>query len=116
MGIGSNLKEQAVPALGAWIYPTVKDWVNRFVGGIGLPLGGVDLGALIVAVGSAYAMDRTRGNTRAFIAGLGIGAIAEIIRGFASPSVLLGGSRPVQSAPVPAGPEAEAQAYIASLG
>jgi|GEM_PF-4649721 len=116
MGLTGNLKEMAIPALGAWIYPTAKDWANRFVGGMGLPLGGVDLGALVVAVGAAYGMEKTRGNTRAFLAGLGIGAIAQIISGFASPSTLLGGSRSVQSAPTQVGPESEAQAYIASLG
>lgn len=110
MPIGENLKKVAVVGIGASLYPTVKSWVDRMVPGVGLPLAGVSTGALVTAVISAWAMDKTSGLTRDLVAGIGVGALAELFGTLFRPGSILASPAPAP-APVVSSPEAEALAY-----
>jgi fucose permease len=73
-----NIKSIAVAGIGAALYPTVHGFVKQFLGGIAGQIAGIEITKLAVALIAAWGADRVKGLAAELVAGIGIGAVADL--------------------------------------
>ena len=79
MGVWDNAKRLAVIGAGSALYPTVHGLAQQFLGGLGGEVAGFPLTKLLVFFGAAYGIDKVPGWAKDLVAGIGVGAFADLI-------------------------------------